>query len=185
MKRLRTPAPYVAALLGLVLAACAGESFPTAPRSSVGPADDTPAADTSATVADTSTTSSAPLYRCATPSIGSVSKVIGAQGGEVNLGPHSLKIPTGALQKDVTITATVQAGEYVRVDFEPHGLQFDRPVELTLSYEHCTTRPPKARYVAYVDDVGNVLELLEVNFHRSGTAVETRLKHFSGYAIAD
>jgi hypothetical protein len=178
MKRLRNPAPYVAALLGFALVACGVDSLPTGP-SSVSTADGIPAPDSSATA------STAPLYKCETPDLGSVTKVIGPAGGELDLGPHSLTIPGDALQEDVAITATIKAGQYVRIDLQPHGLQFAKAVSLTLNYEHCGTRPPKARYVAYVDDLGNVLELLDVNSHRSGRDVETRLKHFSGYAIAD
>jgi hypothetical protein len=178
MKRLRSPAPYVAVFLAGVLIACGVESLPSGP-SSVSTADEIPAADSSASPSATR------LYTCETPDFGSATTVIGRAGGEINLGPHSLKIPAEALDKDVAITAAVRPGQYVRIELQPHGLQFARPVSLTLNYEHCSTRPPKARYVAYVDDLGNVLELLDVNSHRSGQDVETRLKHFSGYAIAD
>lgn len=178
MNRLRTPAPYVAALLGLVLVGCGVESLPSGPAPR-GRAHGVPVTDSSAS------SSGASLYMCATPDFGSVSKVIGRDGGEINVGPHSVKIPGDALREDVAITASVSAGQHVRIELQPHGLQFEKPVQLTLNYEHCGTRPPKARYVAYVDDLGNVLELLDVNLHRSGRDVETRLTHFSGYAIAD
>jgi hypothetical protein len=178
MKRLRSPAPYAAALLAVVLVACGVESLPSGP-SSVGTADEIPGADSSA---DRPTPL---LYTCETPDCGSVTKVIGPAGGEINLGPHSLKVPAESLDRDVAITAAVAAGQHVRIELQPHGLQFAKPASLTLNYEHCSSRPPKARYVAYVDDLGNVLELLDVNSHRSGRDVETRLKHFSGYAIAD
>lgn len=179
MKAFRTPVLYVAPLLALILVACGVDSYATAPPSTAGPVADMPVADSAGSP------SAAALYRCETPDFGSVSKVIGRDGGEINVGPHSLRIPGDALQQDVTITATARPGQYVRIELEPHGLQFDRPAELTLSYQHCDTPPPKGRHVAYVDDSGNVLELLEVNFHRSGQDVETRLNHFSGYAIAD
>jgi hypothetical protein len=179
MKTLRTPAPYVGVLLGLVLVACSVDGLPSGPPSPVSAADGTPVPDSS------STPSAAALYRCETPDFGSVSKVIGREGGEIVVGPHSLRIPGDALREDVTITATANADQYVRVELQPHGLAFEKPVALTLSYAHCGAPPPRGRYVAYVDDLGNVLELLDVNFHRSGTEVETRLKHFSGYAIAD
>jgi hypothetical protein len=178
MNSLRRPAPFVAALLVFALVACGVESLPSGP-SSVSAADEIPVADSSATALATS------LYRCQTPDFGSATKVIGRAGGEINLGPHSLQIPDDALGQDVAITATIRADQYVRIELQPHGLRFGKPVSLTLNYEHCGTRPPKARYVAYVDDAGKVLELLDVNYHRSGRDVETRLTHFSGYAIAD
>jgi hypothetical protein len=179
MKAFRTRAPYVVALLAILVAACAIDSAPSGPASPGSVADGTPVPDSSAGPSAT------PLYRCETPSFGSVTKIIGPAGGEINVGPHSLRVPGNALRDNVTITATASAGQYVRIELEPHGLEFERPAELTLSYEHCSTLPPKGRYVAYVDDLGNVLELLDVKFHRSGTEVETHLKHFSGYAIAD
>jgi hypothetical protein len=155
------------------------ENGPSGPTSPAAVADGTTVPDSSAGP------SAAPLYRCETPNFGSATKIIGPEGGEINVGPHSLRVPGNALREHVTITATASAGHYVRVELEPHGLEFERPAQLTLSYEHCNTLPPKGRYVAYVDDLGNVLELLDVNFHRSGREVETHLKHFSGYAIAD
>jgi hypothetical protein len=180
MRAFRTPAPYVAALLGFVLVACGVESLPSGPASASTVAD-TPVASSSGS----SGPSGASLYKCETPDFGSVSKIIGRKGGEINVGPHSLKIPGDALRQDVRITATASAGEYVRIELEPHGLEFARPAELRLSYEHCDEPPPTGRYVAYVDDLLNVLELLEANLHKGGREVETELKHFSGYAVAE
>ena len=186
MKAFRTAAPYAAALLGLFLVACGVDTLPSGPQSSAGTVADIPVVSSSGPGDGSSLRQGAPsLYKCESPDFGSVSKIIGRRGGEINVGPHSLKIPGDALRRDVRITATASAGGYVRIELEPHGLEFARPAELRLSYEHCDEPPPRGRYVAFVDDLGNILELLEANLHKGGKEVETHLKHFSCYAIAD
>jgi hypothetical protein len=127
------------------------------------------------------------LYRCDSPDLGSVSKTIGPAGGVVQIGPHSLTVPAGALYKPVTITATARSGKYVKIDFEPHGLRFKTRATLRLSYSHCGSRPllPKVVYVDGVGDLLSVLELVPALNDRSNDRVTAWLRHFSGYAIAD
>lgn len=127
------------------------------------------------------------LHRCDSPDFGSVSKSIGWAGGVIQVGPHSLSVPAGALSKPVVITATARGGKYVKVDFEPHGLRFNSRATLRLSYAHCASRPllPKVVYVDGTGDLLSILELVPALIDFSSDRVTARLGHFSGYAIAD
>jgi hypothetical protein len=124
------------------------------------------------------------LFRCESPSIEPVTRTVGAGGGTIYVGRHSLYIPPGALREPVSISATVKGGNEVKVDFEPHGLRFQRPAVLTLSYAHCSTRPVRPRIV-YVDDLLGIVERQASLDDKYGRRVVGKLDHFSGYAIAE
>jgi hypothetical protein len=132
----------------------------------------------------TGTLSNLRLYDCATPAFGVVTQTVGPLGGVIRVGPHSLVIPPGALDRPVAITASAPEGQHVTVDFAPEGLRFRYPAVLSLSYAHCDHRPLLPR-VVYIDDLLSILELLPSLDDLSSEAVTTKLRHFSGYAIAD
>ena len=72
----------------------------------------------------------------------------------------------------------------VDVRFEPHGLVFQQPAELKLSYRGCV-RPTNADLlVAYLDQGNQVLELPPSVDVKSGDEVDADIGHFSRYAIA-
>jgi hypothetical protein len=201
MKRIvRARAPFAALLgaLAVTLAACTADFAPSAPKAPelivqaqpsnllgiVGGDDRDSDSDGGLLGGLLSNLS---LFSCDSPDFGSVSKAIGPAGGVIQVGPHSLTIPRGALSKTVTITATARAGKHVKVDFAPHGLRFSSRATLKLSYAHCNRRPLVAK-VVYVDDDGGLLQILELLpalLDLSGDRVTTRIRHFSGYAIAD
>jgi hypothetical protein len=197
MKRSTRASAAFAALIGafaLSLAACTADVAPTAPRAPdviapTEPPSDLLGLDLGGTLSGLTETvsgilSSLSLFRCETPAYGSVTQTIGWGGGIIKVGPHSLYVPPGALSAPVAITATASAGNQVKLDFQPHGLRFQRPAVLTLSYSHCATRPVKPR-VVYVDDALTILELvpsLNDPWNQRSTA---KLDHFSGYAFAD
>ena len=118
-------------------------------------------------------------------------KVIGPQGGEIKVGPHSLEIPAGALSQPVEITADSRGGPIVDVAFEPHGLQFAVPVTLTLSYEHCIFPVDPQLQVGYYEHLGNsqgngtmqVIELPPFLQDEDYDEVKALTDHFSGYAL--
>jgi hypothetical protein len=188
-------APFVALIgaLALGLAACTADLPPSAPRA-LGvaqvadlPPDNEPPSDLlgidlGGTV--TGLLSKITLYRCSTPSFGSVTQNVGPTGGLVRVGPHSLMIPPGALDRTVAITASTKAGDVVKVDFQPEGLRFTSPATLRLSYAHCD-RAPFLPSIAYVDNLLSILELLPALNDLGTDRVTTKLRHFSGYAIAD
>jgi hypothetical protein len=193
-KIVRGRAPF-AALLGVValtLAACTADFAPNAPKSPAGLAPSEPSnllgiLDGTDGGLLQGLLSSLSLHPCDSPDLGSITKSIGPAGGVMKIGPHSLTVPAGALPETVNITATARTGKYVRIDFEPHGLRFASPATLGLSYAHCASRPllPKVVYVSGDGDLLSILELVPSLTEFSSDRVTARLRHFSGYAIAD
>jgi hypothetical protein len=125
------------------------------------------------------------LVRCTPLPADSASAAIGPDGGVIQVGPHQLTVPAGALQDTVTITAVAPSQPVIRVRLEPSGLTFNGTVSLALSYGHCTGLAllvPKQ--VAYTDDDLNILELLPSLDDLFARRVTGQLSHFSDYAIA-
>lgn len=113
------------------------------------------------------------------------SATIGRNGGVVRVGPHTLVVPYGALDRNVTITAYAPSSRYNRVHFEPHGLEFDRPALLTMSYANCDLLGqllPKR--IAYVNNRLTILYLLQSVDNIFTRKVTGRVDHFSEYAVA-
>lgn len=113
------------------------------------------------------------------------SEYIGPWGGVIEVGPHRLVIPPGALKRYVRITATIRPENVNRVQLEPTGLQFERPAYLTMSYANCTgagTLLPKQ--IAHVEHGGlGLLGLLQSFDNIFAKKVTGRLDHFSDYAV--
>ena len=64
------------------------------------------------------------------------SKVISAEyGGTVSNGWITLEFPPGALNEDTEITIEMPDPNQLMVDLSPHGIQFNKPVVLTLELE--------------------------------------------------
>lgn len=117
-----------------------------------------------------------------------VSQWVGRWGGVIRLPRAGLTVvvPWGALDEWTRITVTAPAGDLVGYHFEPHGLEFDRPITVTqdlLSTESLLNLDLSAVY-------------FEGDLEPSVTALETlplwllralgvfRVEHFSGYVIA-
>jgi hypothetical protein len=192
MKRLHRAAAVAAALIGalaLSLAACSTDVAPSAPRAPELGTPTPPANDLlglGGTLSGvTGTVSNLLLYRCPTDGYGSVTRLIGPAGGTIKVGPHSLVIPAGALASTVAITATAPAGQYVKVDFQPAGLRFSTSATLRLSYAECAGLPPLLPKVVYLNDLLSILEVLPSLNDLANERVTAKVRHFSGYAIAD
>jgi hypothetical protein len=115
------------------------------------------------------------------------SKTIGSAGGVINVGPHSLVVPPGALTRAVTITAQVVSDSVNSVRMLPEGLQFVRskPAVLTLSYANCSTLGrilPKR--IVYTTERLQVLQILSSLDNIFSKKVSAPLEHFSRYAVA-
>jgi hypothetical protein len=108
---------------------------------------------------------------------------IGPEGGRLNVGPHSLVIPRGALRSRTQITAHAVRGNHVRVDFSPSGLQFSQPASLTLSYAACKVLG-KPVEVVYLKSDTTVTEKEPSKDYREQKWVLGTIKHFSSYAVA-
>ncbi|HKT59875.1 MAG TPA: hypothetical protein VJQ46_07470 [Gemmatimonadales bacterium] len=177
----RTRALSVLVLAGaLSLASCSSLGEPTAPG------DEAPSALLAGNgLLGTSVGSG--LLACNPLPYAADSATIGAEGGTLTVGPHTLTVPAGALDAPVLITAEAPVGTVNSVHFGPEGLQFavGKPATLTLSYANCPllgSLLPKR--IAYTSDLLAILSyVISVDdlLHRRVTG---ELEHFSRYAVA-
>lgn len=125
------------------------------------------------------------LLECSPLPATTTTQTVGPAGGALQVGPHSLTIPPGALSGPVTITATTPTGTVNSIEFQPEGLTFAQPASLAISYANCSSPgPPAARRIVFTDDDLTILEVLVSVDSRSTRTVVTRLRHFSHYAVA-
>lgn len=125
------------------------------------------------------------LVSCQPMPYDSVSQVIGPDGGTIQVGAHTLQVPEGALDDSVAITAVAPSDTVRRVTLQPEGLQFGRPVKLSLSYEGCNLAGILApKRVAYVSGELTILQYLPSLDDILHQTVTGKLQHFSDYAIA-
>lgn len=113
------------------------------------------------------------------------SAVIGPMGGTVQVGPHVLRVPPGALDAPVLITGYAPSSDVNRVEFQPHGLAFERSAALTMSYANCDIVSwllPKR--IAYVDGDLDILYYLLSLDNIFAKKVTGKVDHFSDYAVA-
>jgi hypothetical protein len=124
------------------------------------------------------------LLRCEPRDFASDAAIIGPNGGSLHVGEHELVIPKGALQEEVLISAEAPTSSLVDVQFEPHGLEFQQPVQLKLSYKGCVRPTISDFLVAYLGQGNQLLELLPSHDMRLDGEVDADIEHFSRYAIA-
>jgi hypothetical protein len=125
------------------------------------------------------------LLQCTPLPEASATRTIGAAGGLMQVGPHSLWIPPGALDAEVTITAVAPSGSVNAVELSPHGLEFERSAWLTMSYANCNLVSrllPKR--IAYTDNLLNILYYLLSLDNIFAKQVTGKVDHFSKYAVA-
>ena len=126
------------------------------------------------------------LLSCRPLPAATASTEIGRSGGVIQVGPHTLVVPPGALERDTRITAVIPANSNINVvQFAPEGLEFERSAALTMSYSNCNLLGlllPKR--IAYIDGLGGILEYLLSLDDLLSKKVTGRLRHFSGYAVA-
>ena len=124
---------------------------------------------------------------CAPLASASVTRVIGRAGGSMRVGPHTLRVPQGALAKAVSITAELDGDDgYNKVRFYPHGLKFRTPASLTMSYANCDIGDgSRLAYVQIVYRHGDQIVEYEPSIaDLAGRTVTGEITHFSNYAVA-
>jgi len=124
------------------------------------------------------------LVQCIPLAYDSVTQVIGPEGGELNVGPHTLDVPPGALGDTVSITAVAPSDIVRWIRFKPEGLVFRQPASLSMSYKNCKTRGTQSPRIARVSDSLNVQEYLFSATDQWAKWVIGDLQHFSNYAVA-
>lgn len=127
------------------------------------------------------------LLACTPLPYAEIRQAVGPAGGTIQVGPHNLTIPAGALDSSVVIVAQAPSGSVNSVQFEPEGLTFapGKPARLTLSYANCSLLGQLApKRIVYTTDLLQILQWLvslDDPLHRR---VSANLEHFSRYAVA-
>ncbi len=117
-------------------------------------------------------------------------QVCGSRGCTIEISSlgFELKIPRHALSMDTEITATALAGEEVNFEFEPHGTQFNRSVNVSVDVSLTSVTDPKtAKFNAWywiwdADENPAVIDVIDATYKKGVVAFKT--DHFSGYAMA-
>lgn len=131
------------------------------------------------------TVESLTLLRCDPLPDVKVSQTVGPEGGVIQIGPHTLSIPAGALSENVKIKAEAPSDTVNHVHFEPEGLWFNKSASLTMSYANCGLVPSlPPRKIVYTTDALVILEVLKSFDLPMQQTVTGRLEHFSDYAVA-
>ena len=125
------------------------------------------------------------LLWCSPLPYDSVMQTIGTEGGMLRVGPHTLLVPPGALGEPVSITAVAPSDTVNQVRFQPEGLTFAQPAQLTMSYANCDllglTLP---KQIAYTSNLLVILDYLKSVDNPPSQTTTGRLEHFSTYAVA-
>lgn len=125
----------------------------------------------------------ADLLRCEPQPSVRETRTIGPNGGTLRVGPHRLVIPAGALAQNVAITGTVPANAVVNVEFAPHGLQFSKPVEMTIDYKQCVVPDSEEIGVTYMLPGWRAAEKMPSSDARKDKKITALTDHFSGYVV--
>lgn len=139
----------------------------------------------SATGTVTSLAGSLGLLRCTPLPYARNSAVIGPQGGTLQIGQYSLRVPAGALAQPVAITGEQLSDTVNSVRFSPEGLQFAHSASLTMTYANCSLLGrilPKR--IAYTSDDLQILSYLLSLDNLLSKTVTGQVNHFSRYAVA-
>ncbi len=124
------------------------------------------------------------LLRCEPQDYVGDAAIIGPKGGTLHVGDHELVVPAGALREEVLISAESPTSSLVDVQLAPHGLQFEKPVKLRLSYEHCVRPTITDLLVVYLGQGNRLLELPPSVDDKNHKDVTADIDHFSRYAVA-
>lgn len=123
------------------------------------------------------------LLRCEPKPFDGDAKIIGPEGGTLQMGEHRLEIAKGALTEEQLIVAEAPTTSLVEAQFEPEGLRFQVPAKLTLSYKGCVLPPRADLGVVYLGNGNRILELLPSKDDRPTNSVDSDIQHFSRYAV--
>jgi hypothetical protein len=124
------------------------------------------------------------LLNCTTQPYDSVTQVIGASGGIIHVGPHRFVVPPGALSSNTSITAVTPSVNRREVRFQPHGLVFDEPTYLTMSYSGCSlVSQLLPKRIGYTSSSLTLLYLIPSLDNFFTKKVTGRIDHFSGYVL--
>ncbi len=128
---------------------------------------------------------------CPTARTRTASAVIGRRGGTVALDGHRVTLPPGAVRRPTKITLTAPASRYLEIDLRANDqdhYEFDRPVEVAISYARCKRADLQVRPLNawYIDPATKAhVETMPGKDDKANRIVTFATSHFSFYAIAD
>lgn len=180
----KTRALFAVLVAGFVVASCGGDKIVSAPRSNVPATSSLLEGALGGTVDNTTQSLLGSLMTCRPLPYASDSKVIGPAGGLLNIGPHTLRIPAGALSEPVRISGEAPSDPTNSLRFAPEGLHFDRPAALTMSYSNCSVVVGLLPRIAYTNEQLQILEFIPSLPDLFARKVTGKLEHFSRYAVS-
>jgi hypothetical protein len=103
------------------------------------------------------------------------------EGGSVSLGRYTLSFPPGALTRDTAITIRQADPVTMQMELEPHGIQFEKPVVLSVRVGDVVEGAKVVGVAWHNENTGS----WEVVGEKDGAAefAEAELWHFSGYQV--
>lgn len=119
------------------------------------------------------------------------SEWIDNNGGTLSIGDEKhgiskIVIPANAVDQDVLITFSWESTDLLVAQFSPHGITFDEPVRLELSYKDADltgVNEDGLKIYYYNEDTG-VWELIGDEVDKTKKIVVGYTNHFSRYAVA-
>lgn len=127
-------------------------------------------------------------------SVGAVSASIGASGGELHLGAHTLEVPAGAVNAPTVFAMSRTDGDLVRIRLsatrnshnDVGSTGFNKPVKLSISFAGASDLPALAE-----DDLKVIYFRPDGLVEEQGTSLNLRgdfatgeLDHFSDFGLA-
>jgi len=118
----------------------------------------------------------------------SVRKLIGPNGGRIQLDGFAMDVPQGALLDTTTFVMKVPESRVLKVKIRARGekhFTFEKPVSITLDYSRCDNAPsdPTGWYVDENTDAE--LEQMPGFNNASSESFTLQTGHLSGYALAN
>jgi hypothetical protein len=144
----------------------------------------------------TSPLSAKALTRTTAIATQTTTQTIGVTGGVLTLPGAGLTVvvPPGAVSTPTAITVTAPQGRAVWYEFQPHGLKFQVPLQLTQdlrSTNYSSLLSPKLKGAYIVDgsqdattNTALVTELISTTLDLFRTKVTFPVRHFSGYMVS-
>jgi hypothetical protein len=110
---------------------------------------------------------------------------VGPLGGSLSFGGHTLVIPKHTVQHWTHFSATLRAGDEIRIDLRAWDMfgavrNFRRPVELTIDLSDASAEDLEGVSVFYLDPTGSTERMPSV-LNLQNRSVTGYLNHFSDY----
>ncbi len=118
---------------------------------------------------------------------GVTTALIGPAGGVIIHADHRIEIPAGALSETIKISFSMPVSDTLMFDLEPHGTQFNVPINMVLEFQYdnavLTGVNEVALQVAYFNPDTQNWDPMPTTVDTVNDVVTGQTTHFSRYAI--